>query len=353
MVGLEDSVWERPGPRRPPRSDCQEGSGPERAVTTGRKPQPNGASAAARQDTRTPRGAMAEIRAGIVTLRVDYGNSSESWWQALWQRLETEPGRVPEALRRLVHPRSNDTIEVSLAEARAALDWAVRPARLGRRAPPRPESAALRARPLTGGGPGAAGGGLVAPAQEAQHVRPGEHPHQAVAVLDHRHLVVVAVGQQAQGLVQPRPGPGRLQRRAGHRLPDGGRRPGLPGHPPGVRGGDQTDQPPGAVAHRQRPPALAQDVLVDELVQSHRRGGDRRPGVHHRADGDPGDAVAELLGVARLPGGAVQEPADEGRPQAVQEAAVEQLGQPPQDEQQADGLPDVGGDARRQQPVAG
>ena len=67
---------------------------------------------------------MAEIGAGNVTLRVDYGNSSEAWWQALWQRLETEPGKVPEALRRLVHPRSNDAIEVSLAEARAALDWA-------------------------------------------------------------------------------------------------------------------------------------------------------------------------------------------------------------------------------------
>jgi len=67
---------------------------------------------------------MAEIGAGNVTLRVDYGNSSEAWWQALWQRLETEPGKVPEALRRLVHPRSNDAIEVSLTEARAALDWA-------------------------------------------------------------------------------------------------------------------------------------------------------------------------------------------------------------------------------------
>ena len=60
---------------------------------------------------------MTETGTRSVTLRVDYGNSSEAWWQALWQRLETEPGKVPEALRRLVHPRSNDAIEVSLAEA--------------------------------------------------------------------------------------------------------------------------------------------------------------------------------------------------------------------------------------------
>jgi hypothetical protein len=67
---------------------------------------------------------MAENGIRSVTLRVDYGNRSEAWWQALWQRLETEPGKVPAALRRLVHPRGGDAVEVPLAEARAALDWA-------------------------------------------------------------------------------------------------------------------------------------------------------------------------------------------------------------------------------------
>jgi hypothetical protein len=67
---------------------------------------------------------MSETGTRSVTLRVDYGNRSETWWQALWQRLDTDPGKVPEALRRLVHPRSGDAVEVPLEEARAALDWA-------------------------------------------------------------------------------------------------------------------------------------------------------------------------------------------------------------------------------------
>jgi hypothetical protein len=59
-----------------------------------------------------------------AVIKVDYGNRSEEWWQALAQRLETRPQTVPEPLRRLSHPRGGDSVCVTLAEARAIQAWA-------------------------------------------------------------------------------------------------------------------------------------------------------------------------------------------------------------------------------------
>lgn len=57
-------------------------------------------------------------------IRVDYGNRSEPWWQALWSRLETNPAAVPAPVRQLTRPCASDRIEVSKAEARAVMEWA-------------------------------------------------------------------------------------------------------------------------------------------------------------------------------------------------------------------------------------
>ncbi len=57
-------------------------------------------------------------------IRVDYGNRSEAWWQALWSQLETNPEAVPAAIRQLTRPDAADRVEVSPAEARAVIAWA-------------------------------------------------------------------------------------------------------------------------------------------------------------------------------------------------------------------------------------
>lgn len=59
-----------------------------------------------------------------AVIRVDYGNRSETWWQAVWQRLETDPNAVPRAVRQLTRPKGGDAVDVPLAEARAVLAWA-------------------------------------------------------------------------------------------------------------------------------------------------------------------------------------------------------------------------------------
>lgn len=59
-----------------------------------------------------------------AVIKVDYGNRSEEWWQALAQHLETRPQTVPEPLRRLSHPRGGDSVCVTLSEARAIQAWA-------------------------------------------------------------------------------------------------------------------------------------------------------------------------------------------------------------------------------------
>jgi len=59
-----------------------------------------------------------------AVIRVDYGNRSETWWQALWARLETHPETVPAPVRQLTRPTAGDQVEVTEAEARSVLAWA-------------------------------------------------------------------------------------------------------------------------------------------------------------------------------------------------------------------------------------
>jgi hypothetical protein len=67
---------------------------------------------------------MGEVNRHRAVIRVDYGNRSETWWEALSHRLETEPASVPAAVRQLNRPDGGDLIEVSAAEARAIVTWA-------------------------------------------------------------------------------------------------------------------------------------------------------------------------------------------------------------------------------------
>jgi hypothetical protein len=67
---------------------------------------------------------MGDTSTRRAVIRIDYGNQSEMWWQALWQRLESNPHNVPEAVRRLTQPSGGDAVSVSPAEARAVQAWA-------------------------------------------------------------------------------------------------------------------------------------------------------------------------------------------------------------------------------------
>ena len=102
---------------------------------------------------------------------------------------------------------------------------------------------------------------------------------------------------------------------------------------------------PSSTTGRARPP-LVQGVAVDQLFQTHRRRHRFRRAAHQGLYRHRRQAVAQGLGPPGLDGGPVQEPADEGRPEATEEAPVEGLEQPPQHEQQPYALPGVGSHPR-------
>ena len=109
----------------------------------------------------------------------------------------------------------------------------------------------------------------------------------------------------------------------------------------------------GRVDHREPGPAVAEEVLVQRLLDRQLVGDRHRFAVHDVGDLQLADPAGDRRLGGRRPGGAVDDEADQGEPDAAEDVAIEGEQEAGADEEVAEDAAEVGGEAGGGGAVAG